>query len=103
MSDLEKIAQSIQALVGNGDYDRTSDILESLQQVQAEATGEWISCADRLPEYGVFVLVIDAYGWQNVGEYSQHYDGYNWRDQENKIRVTHWRALPVPPVQEDNK
>jgi len=75
-----------------------------------ETPEEWISVEDRLPEYGIGVLLIISTGmmtigylkkkskvsgyreWQLYGELKSHLVVNSLTDQ-----VTHWMPLPSPP------
>ena len=88
------------------DDDKCQDI-SVLKSVSA--VNRWIPCSERLPEYGVDVLVY-AKPWEdNIQVAHIQYDGIMWElsDGEfyfSKSDVTHWMPLPEPPeseVQED--
>ena len=60
----------------------------------------WISCEDKLPEYGIPVLVVYHGVVQNttyfldIGEWRE---AYGDSDSMPKSFVSHWQPLPEPP------
>jgi hypothetical protein len=61
---------------------------------------DWISCVDRLPDFGTKVLVYGKAGL-NVARYDRHSikpGGFWWDSHAEYIRgVTHWMPLPAEP------
>ena len=59
---------------------------------------EWIRIDDRLPEYGIMVLVINDLCPEHcfVAEHGGDYIFFTNED-ESSVFPTHWMELPKPP------
>ena len=75
----------------------TTEMLERMAQLVADAEGAWIPVAEKAPPTGICVLVDGG---------CAYFDGIDWRtlmgaDAHRKIEwtVTHWRPLPKGPEQ----
>ncbi|HYF57342.1 MAG TPA: DUF551 domain-containing protein, partial [Burkholderiaceae bacterium] len=67
--------------------------------VEADRARQWISCAERMPEPEVEVLV---YGTGTIGTqigqwFRGRWDDHGWNVEDDGT-VTHWMPLPAPPV-----
>jgi len=59
---------------------------------------EWIKCSDRLPAYGVTVLIYDCYGDILSAKLSPDDDGtWDCIDSAIRYKPSHWMELPKPP------
>ena len=85
-----------------------SKVIESLQNRVAELENQWVSVEDRLPSYGVPVLLFGngtvqhvTYMLDGADETKDWFEPYYFEhDGEQKIpynKPTHWMSLPEPP------
>ena len=85
-------------------------VLGALEQCRKDgyAVMRWIPCRERLPEYGVDVLVYVKPWEDNIQVAHIQYDGIMWEMSDgefyfSKSDVTHWMPLPEPPESEVQK
>ena len=77
----------------------------SISKVFGSKMSEWISVKDRLPPFGVPVLVLDRYGSVktkgSIRQVSRNKSSRknNWQERPDweKPRYSHWMPLPEPP------
>lgn len=84
----------------------TSEMVTQVESL-SKPVDSWISCADRLPDADVKVLVCGAsgYAFAVYGEFNDDWDGnYKWRAEnyghdgcDGKFEATHWQPIPQPP------
>lgn len=81
--------------------------LNAEQTIEAEPVrhGRWIPCSERLPEYGVDVLVYSKSWEDHIQVAHIQYDGIMWELSDGEFYfsqsdVTHWMPLPEPPESE---
>jgi len=63
------------------------------------AAPKWISVKDRLPKYGVGVLVTSGGPGCTIAGYFEGSGFYNGHLED--VVVTHWMPLPEPPKEEE--
>ena len=94
----------------NGNYVNVEN--KSLAEIYMDGArnGKWIPCSERLPEFGVDVLVYAKTWEDHIQVAHRQYDGIMWELSDceyyfSKSDVTHWMPLPEPPeeVQDDDE
>jgi hypothetical protein len=87
------------------------DLLEEYAKISSTPTTQngWISVEDRLPEYGIAVLLIISNGAMTIGylksatKTSRYRQWQLFGDMEDTLcvqehdQVTHWQPLPLKP------
>ena len=78
---------------------RSGGICKAVEALKKQATREWISIDDRLPEFGVSVLARCFYHgkWRTLVCHTSKENFGEWYTDEvcQWVKVTHW--MPLPP------
>lgn len=87
-----------------------NDAIKLLKEQEAPTGGQWISVKDRMPEDGVFVLIVNDDSKMMIAKYESEvvrweykYTNYDWDvwDDKEQGPVCYWMPLPEPPEQEE--
>ena len=85
--------------------ERIKELLATISKMET-TTPKWISVKERLPEFGVNVLINDGKYCNVMWRVECEKNGYYWEDGEcgaHKDMITHWMPLPEPPTTEEFK
>ena len=78
---------------------RIEAIYKAVEALEKQATQEWISVDDKLPEFGVSVLARCFYNgkWRTLVCHTSKENFGEWYTDEvcQWVKVTHW--MPLPP------
>ena len=78
---------------------RIEAICKAVEALEKQATQEWISVDDKLPEFGVSVLARCFYNgkWKTLVCHTSKENFGGWYTDEvcQWVKVTHW--MPLPP------